>query len=116
MSGRDTPSNLGWEEIRDWFTKPRKGRGWREKPAQKRRGESGGQADEMAGRPLKWQDLDASGWYRERAASPVIWEIKATIPCGWPCPQPKSILTIKAALAIKPGKEERGGGEVAQPA
>ena len=31
---RDTPSNLGWEEIRDWFTKLRKGKKWKEKPGE----------------------------------------------------------------------------------
>lgn len=45
---------IGWEEIRDWFTKPRKGRVERKSCPGKERGatetgDSGGQADEVGG-------------------------------------------------------------------
>lgn len=39
--------------------------------------------------------------YQERAALPVIWEIKAKYLVGSQASQPKSILIIKPALAIK---------------
>lgn len=52
-------------------------------------GENRGQADEMGG---IW---GIAGWYQARAASSVIWGIKAKISCGWLCQQPKSILMIK---------------------
>lgn len=52
MSGRDTfQSGVG--EIRDWFTKPRKGREWKEKPAQKRKGEIL-RPEKIGGKQMKW--------------------------------------------------------------
>lgn len=44
---------------------------------------------------------NTAGWYQERVASHVIWEIKAKYLVDSHASQPKSILMNKAAIAIK---------------
>lgn len=51
--GRDTPSNLGWEEIRDWFTKLRKGKKWKEKPGEVKGRD--GKRRKAGARRLRWE-------------------------------------------------------------
>lgn len=52
---------IGWEEIRDWFTKPRKGREWKENPAQERKGELLPQ-EKVGGKQMKWEAASEAGF------------------------------------------------------